>query len=91
VWTLRCRPCAFCLMGRFIMGDWHLTDRVKVSMLQELLIPSYMPLERFARKILDPRRVMPSVLSRKTEARIIAVLTQERDKASYADKALKPA
>jgi hypothetical protein len=74
-----------------IMEDWHLTDRVKISMLQELLIPSYMHLELFSRKILDPRRIMPSVLSTKTEQRVLKVLRHEMEKASYADKALKPA
>lgn len=68
-----------------IMRDWQLTDRVKISMLQELLIPDFMSLGAFARKILDPRKVMPSVLSTKTEQRIIHTLSVELKKVSHAD------
>lgn len=63
-----------------VMESWHLTDRTKISMLFEILVPAHYRLEVYARKILDPRKVLPAVLSRKTETRIINTLKHERDK-----------
>lgn len=66
-----------------VMSSWNLTDRVKISMLQEILMPQYMSLAEFSRKILDPHRVFPAVLSQKTETRILAVLQNELKKLSH--------
>lgn len=72
-----------------VMDSWALTDRAKISMLQEILMPQYMNLPEFGRKILDPSRVFPAVLSTKTEARIKRALQYELDKVQYAAKALQ--
>lgn len=63
-----------------VMEHWSYTDRTKISMILQILVPAHYTLEMFARKILDPRRVLPAVLSRKVESRIINTLRYERDK-----------
>lgn len=63
-----------------VMEHWHYTDRTKISMLLEILVPTHYTLETFARKIIDPRKVLPAVLHRRVEARILATLKHERDK-----------
>lgn len=73
-----------------VMLSWSLTDRVKISMLQEILMPTYMSLPEFSRKILDPHKVMPAVLSRKTEARILQTLRSELSKVQRTHQALNP-
>jgi hypothetical protein len=63
-----------------VMESWTFTDRAKVSMILEILVPAHYNLEVFARKILDPRKIFPAVLSRRTEAKIIATLKHELEK-----------
>lgn len=72
-----------------VMASWRLTDRAKISMLQEILIPQYMTLPEFSRKILDPSRIFPAVLTTKTEERIKRVLQYELDKVQYTALAMK--
>jgi hypothetical protein len=72
------------------MLSWSMTDRVKISTLQELLVPTHMNLAEYSRKILDPYKIMPSVLSTRVEARIVATLRHELLKATNADQAFKP-
>lgn len=72
------------------MLSWSLNDRAKISTLQELLVPTYMSLAEYSRKILDPYKIMPSVLSNKVEARILSNLRHELAKAINADQAFKP-
>jgi hypothetical protein len=71
-----------------VMASWNITDRLKISMLQEILIPSYMTLEMFCRKVVDVRKVIPAVLSTKVESKITRNLQHELEKVQYANKAL---
>lgn len=73
-----------------IMKSWNITDRVKISMLQELLMPAYMSLPEFSRKIWDPHKIMPSVLSTRSEARIMNYLTFVLRKTQDAEPTVKP-
>lgn len=72
-----------------IMKSWDLSDRVKISMLQELLMPGYMSLSEFSRKVLDPHKIMPNVLSARTEARIINYLTAVLKQAQHSEAAAR--
>jgi hypothetical protein len=63
-----------------VMENHTFTDRVKVSMILEMLVPAHWQLQVFARKIYNVQTVMPSVLSEKTESRIIRTLKWEAEK-----------
>lgn len=73
-----------------VMMSWSLTDRVKISMLQEILMPTYMSLPEFSRKIFDPYKIMPAVLPRKSEARILQTLKNELSRVQRTHQALNP-
>jgi hypothetical protein len=64
-----------------VMEDWQYVDRLKVSMLVEILVPTHMRLEDFAKRVYDPRRILPAVLSRRVESRIVNTLKFEINKA----------
>lgn len=67
-----------------IMERWNLNDRMKISMLFERLVPEVMNMMVYQRKIIDPYRVLPAVLSVKTEARIIWNLKHMKEKLEHA-------
>jgi hypothetical protein len=73
-----------------IMESWNYTDRTKISMLQELLVPSFMSLNDFAKKIMDPYKILPAVLPRKTESRILSYLRYVLKKADDNVKTYQP-
>jgi hypothetical protein len=73
-----------------IMESWSFTDRTKISMLLELLVPNFMNMRDFARKIQDPNKVLPAVLPTKSEVRILANLRNELRKANDSIKAYEP-
>lgn len=66
-----------------VMEDWQYSDRVKVSMLLEILVPTHYHLKDFSRKLFDPRRILPSVLPRKAETRMLTTLRQEIRKLTH--------
>lgn len=72
------------------MQSWHLTDRTKISMLLEVLVPTHFTLPEFSRKVLNPMKVLPAVLSNKTEQRILRTLKHELEKSKHAHRALAP-
>lgn len=72
-----------------VMQSWHLTDRAKVSMLMEILVPTHFTLPEFSRKVLNPLKVLPAVLANKTERRILATLKHELEKAEHAHRTPK--
>lgn len=68
-----------------VMESWNYTDRTKLSMIQEILLPQYYNLAQFCRKIYDVNRYVPAVFSKPVEARIINMLKHEIRKLEVAD------
>lgn len=67
-----------------IMEQWGLNDRTKISMLFERLVPQVLNMAQYQLKIINPYKVMPTVLSNKTEQRIISTLKRFKDKLEHA-------
>ena len=69
-----------------VMEDWLLSDRTKIGMLQEILMPTHMNLQMFSRVILDPKKVLPAVLSARTEQRILHALRERLARVDYTNQ-----
>jgi len=68
-----------------IMEQWSLNDRTKISMLFERLVPEVLNMADYQRRIIDPYKVLPAVLTLKTEARIINSLKYLKEKLQHAN------
>lgn len=67
------------------MQSWNYTDRTKLSILQETLVPHHYTLAQFCRKVYDVNRYVPAVLSKGVESRIVANLQHEIKRAELAN------
>lgn len=63
-----------------VMEDWHYTDRTKIAMLFDILVPDHFTLKQFCVKIIDVESVLPSVLKTQKEALILRNLNDYRAK-----------
>lgn len=57
-----------------VMSTWNANDRTKLSVLFEKLVPDVLNMGEYQRKIIDPYRVLPTMLSVKQEKRIVTNL-----------------
>lgn len=66
-----------------VMEDWQYTDRTKIAMLLDILVPTHLTIGQFCSKILDVQRNLPAVLSSKKEGRIMYMLRKMQGKADH--------
>lgn len=69
------------------MENWHLSDRVKIGMLIEILVPTCMPQNLFNKVIINMHSTLPPVLHSRVEQRIRARLKRNREQLGALDAA----
>lgn len=69
-----------------IMEDWQFTDRTKVAMLYEILVPSCMSMTVFCKRVADVRKTLPSVFTPKREQAIMKYLKHCLKEAEYGSR-----